>query len=400
MSFLKKCEGGPSRNSWVAIFLLVTMLFSVGSLAGCSADTEDSTTSAIVSQAAGETSNLTETSPKTSAVLDPESTESSGEADGQTVESEQPSTASTTEAPATTTAPASTPATGTTAFDLSSVPAYSGTPYATVNNNTPYFTDAEIAAAATSYEYYSPLDSLGRCGVTVASIGKDLMPTEERGSIGMVKPTGWHTVKYDCVDGKYLYNRCHLIGYQLSGENANTSNLITGTRYMNVDGQLPFENMVADYVKETSNHVLYRVTPIFEGNNLVATGVLMEAMSIEDAGAGILFNVFCYNVQPGVGIDYATGDSWLEDSSGGTNEATTPAVTQPETTQPATQQPTETSQPTATSADYILNTNTKKFHYPSCSSVGQMSDKNKKEYTGSRDDLISQGYSPCGRCNP
>ena len=189
----------------------------------------------------------------------------------------------------------------TTSFDLSSIPDFNGSdPYCVVNNNQPYFTDV--------FENYSELDSLGRCGAAYANICQELMPTEKRGNIGMVKPTGWHTVKYDCVDGKYLYNRCHLIGFQLAGENANEKNLVTGTRYLNVDGMLPFENMVADYVKETNHHVLYRVTPIFEGDNLLASGVLMEAASVEDDE--IRFNVYVYNVQPGVNIDYATGDSW------------------------------------------------------------------------------------------
>ena len=196
---------------------------------------------------------------------------------------------------------------GTLVFDLASVPAYSGQPYAIVNDNKPYFTDADLTAV--SFETYSDLDSLGRCGLAYASVGKDLMPTEERGSIGQVKPSGWHTIKYDNVDGKYLYNRCHLIGYQLTAENANEKNLITGTRYLNVQGMLPFENMVADYVKETGNHVLYRVTPVFEGSNLVASGVQIEAWSVEDDGEGICFNVYCYNVQPGVEIDYASGES-------------------------------------------------------------------------------------------
>ena len=190
------------------------------------------------------------------------------------------------------------------------LPEYSDSPYVIVNNNEPFFTENDMTAD--SFEYYGELDELGRCTVAYASVGKDLMPTEKRGSIGSVKPTGWHTVKYDIVDGKYLYNRCHLIGYQLTAENANKNNLITGTRYLNVDGMLLFENMVADYIKETNNHVLYRVTPIFTGDNLLADGVLMEAESVEDNGEGISYNVFCYNVQPGVKIDYATGDSSLE----------------------------------------------------------------------------------------
>lgn len=202
-----------------------------------------------------------------------------------------------------------------TPVSLSELPGYSGAAYAEVNGNEPYFTDAEKTAARQSYETYGQRDSLGRCTVCIASVGKDLMPTEKRGSIGNVKPTGWpqkmEDAKYDFVDGKYLYNRCHLIGFQLTGENANWENLITGTRYLNVDGMLPFENMVADYVKETGNHVLYRVTPVFSGSDLVALGVLMEAYSVEDGGDGILFCMFCYNVQPGVVIDYATGNSRL-----------------------------------------------------------------------------------------
>lgn len=193
-------------------------------------------------------------------------------------------------------------------ISLENIPAYSGEAYVAINNNKPFFTEADYTA--TSYETYSPLDGLGRCGPAEACVGQDLMPTEERGSISSVKPSGWQVAKYDFVDGKYLYNRCHLIGYQLTAENANRQNLITGTRYLNVTGMLPFENMVADYIHETGNHVLYRVTPMFSGTDLVAEGVLMEAWSVEDSGEGICFNVYCYNVQPGVTIDYATGDNW------------------------------------------------------------------------------------------
>lgn len=198
------------------------------------------------------------------------------------------------------------------AVDLESIPEFNGDPFIIINENNPYFTEDELVTE--SYEEYAELDGLGRCGVTIACIGEDLMPTEERGSIGSVKPTGWQTVKYNCVDGKYLYNRCHLIGFQLTGENANKRNLITGTRFMNVEGMLPFENMVADYIKETGNHVMYRVTPIFDGSNLVAGGVLMEAYSVEDDGDGIRFCVYVYNNQPGVRIDYRTGESELDDS--------------------------------------------------------------------------------------
>ena len=187
------------------------------------------------------------------------------------------------------------------------VPEFSGEAYVVINKNQPEFTQSDHTVVA--YEYYSPLDILGRCGYSMACLGQELMPTEDRGAIGMIKPSGWHTVKYDFVDGKYLYNRCHLIGFQLAGENANEQNLITGTRYMNTEGMLPFENMVADYITETGNHVLYRVTPVYDGDNLLARGVQIEALSMEDNGKGICFNVYCYNAQPGVSINYATGDS-------------------------------------------------------------------------------------------
>ena len=293
------------------------------------------------------------------------------------------------------------------AFNAADVPAYSGKPYTAVNNNEPYFTSDNLTTEA--FENYSELDALGRCGVAYANVCLETMPTEKRGSISEVKPTGWHSVKYDNVDGKSLYNRCHLIGYQLTDENANQQNLITGTRYLNVDGMLPFENMVADYVKETDNHVLYRVTPIFTGDNLVADGVLMEGYSVEDEGDGICFCVYAYNVQPGITIDYATGDSWLSsekgnsDSSSGGNSAVSQSAADKSGTQQAavqTESVKETSAPVSTGTEYILNTNTKKFHYPSCSSVKQMKESNKKEYTGSRDDLIAQGYDPCKKCNP
>ena len=259
------------------------------------------------------------------------------------------------------------------AFSLDDIPAYSGEPYVVVHDNVPYFTQNELTAE--SYEYYSELDALNRCGVTVASIGPDLMPAEERGSIGQVKPTGWQTVKYDIVDGKYLYNRCHLIGFQLTGENANEKNLITGTRAMNVDGMLPFENLAADYIKETENHVLYRVTPIFVADELVARGVLMEAQSVEDDGEGVQFCVYVYNNQPGIEIDYATGDSCLAPESGGETE-------------------------TGAEQTYILNTSSKKFHLTTCSGVDSIKADNRSEFAGTREDVIAAGYEPCGKCKP
>lgn len=259
--------------------------------------------------------------------------------------------------------------------DLNEVPEFSGEPYVVLNKNLPAFGD-EVTTE--SFENYSELDELGRCGVALACIGVDIMPTEERGEIGQVKPTGWHTVKYDIVDGKYLYNRCHLIGFQLSGENANEKNLITGTRYFNVDGMLPFENLVADYVKETKNHVMYRVTPIYDGDDLVAKGVCMEAYSVEDEGEGVMFNVFVYNNQPGVIIDYATGESRLSDENTQNNASSDNDKNQ----------------------QYVLNTNSKKIHKPDCTSVSDMNPDNKQMVTQTKASLISAGYSPCGVCKP
>ena len=262
-------------------------------------------------------------------------------------------------------------------FKLSDIPRYSGSPFCEVNNNKPYLQSDELTTD--SFKRFSELDSLGRCGVAFACIGTDSLPTEERGAIGMIKPSGWHTVRYDdLIEDKYLYNRCHLIAFELSGENANPQNLITGTRYMNVEGMLPFENRVHDYVENSNNHVIYRVTPVFEGNNLVANGVLMEGYSVEDSGTGICFNVFCYNVQPSIEIDYADGTSWISEQSD----------VQPEA---------ETQDSKIT---YILNTHTKKFHYHDCSSVNDMKEKNREAFTGSREELIEMGYSPCGKCNP
>jgi len=196
-------------------------------------------------------------------------------------------------------------------YAIDSIPIYNGKSYVIINNNEPNFDNIDLSKE--SYEKYSKLDILGRAGIAIANIGKDLMPTEERESIGMIKPSGWHTIKYDIIEGKYLYNRCHLIGFQLTGENANDKNLITCTRQMNIEGMLDFENKVADYIKKTNNHVLYRVTPIYIDNNKLASGVQMEALSIEDNGRGIKFNVYVYNVQDGIEIDYKTGESKLEE---------------------------------------------------------------------------------------
>ncbi len=301
--------------------------------------------------------------------------------------------------------------------DLSSIPEYSSDAYISLNNNEPFFTSDEISNAKKGvFESYSNLDSLGRCGIAISCLGKETMPSLARGEIGSIRPSGWHTVKYNGIDGNYLYNRCHLIGYQLSGENANDKNLITGTRYLNIEGMLPFENETADYIESTGNHVLYRVIPLFRGNNLVADGVTMEAESIEDNGSGLKFCVFCYNVQPGITIDYSTGDSTGPEFTGSQSNPsvenhTNAAYNETNAGDNADSKTTDTKNETTASADtdtdfssnsvsYILNTKSRKFHNPGCPAAKKISDENKEIFSGSRDDLIKNGYSPCGICNP
>lgn len=264
---------------------------------------------------------------------------------------------------------------------LDAIPAYDGKAYVAVNNNEPFFTDSDMTT--TAFENYSDLDSLGRCGVAYANICKDIMPTEERGKIGMIKPSGWHTVKYDVIKDRYLYNRCHLIGYQLAGENANPKNLITGTRYLNVEGMLPFENLVADYVNNTGNHVLYRVTPMFSDSNLVANGVLIEAKSVEDNGGGILFNVYCYNVQPGVGINYENGDSWLDGTTGSASSGSDSSAA-------------ENSAADSSNSETMVHITAtgKKYHRAGCRTL------KKSDTEVTLDEAKSMGLSPCGICNP
>lgn len=271
-------------------------------------------------------------------------------------------------------------------IDLSNIPEFSNSPYVEINNNQPYFTDEDYTTKV--FEKYSRLDSLGRCGVTYACIGTDIMPTKERSYIGSVKPTGWQISKYDFIDGKYLYNRCHLIGYQLTAENANERNLITGTRYMNVEGMLPFENLVADYIKETNNHVLYRVTPVFEGDNLVAKGVLIEGKSVEDKGDGICFNVFCYNNQPNVTINYADGSNSLDGN---------PIETKAKSTG-SSKYSSNKSSATGKNDRYILNTSSKKIHLESCQYANTISKENKKSFTGNVNELLDKGYVFCKAC--
>ena len=317
-------------------------------------------------------------------------------------------------------------------FSPESVPAYSGNPSAEINGNVPYFRDSELTA--TAFKRFPELDELGRCGVVTACLGPETMPVAARESIGMIKPSGWHLEKYEGIDGNYLYNRCHLIGYQLCGENANELNLITGTRYMNTEGMEPYESDTAYYIRRTGNHVLYRVTPVFNGDDLVATGVLMEARSVEDDD--FAYCVFCYNVQPGIEIDYATGDSSPavqddrsleaagrdeEKQTAEPDHAKSDAVrseeeklqdaqtdawnsdntqTEGEDSNNAPSGETAKEEDSAESPDYILNTSSQKFHKPDCDSVESMAEHNKKAFYGTRDEAIAQGYDPCKRCNP
>lgn len=263
---------------------------------------------------------------------------------------------------------------------VAEVPEYEGEPYVILDGNEPSFTEEEMTT--TAYEEYSPLDRYGRCGTAEACVGEELMPDEKRGDISSVKPTGWQSARYENVEGGSLYNRCHLIAYQLSGENANEENLITGTRYMNTEGMLPFENLVAEYVHETDHHVMYRVTPVFENDNLVASGVQMEAESVEDNGKGVKFNVYVYNIQPDIVIDYETGDNRAEETE------------KKDRTESADSDEKEAKK------EYVLNTNTHKFHKPDRAGVKDMKVKNRKTYKGKRSELLEEGYSPCKSCNP
>lgn len=275
-------------------------------------------------------------------------------------------------------------------IDLDSIPAYSGEPYVKINDNVPFFTEDEITD--TGFEKYSELDYLGRCGVAFASVGRELMPDDKRESISSVRPSGWdyngksNNNKYDFVDANHIYNRCHLIGFLLTGENSNEKNLITGTRYLNIEGMYDFENMVQDFIKETGYHVMYRVTPIYDGKNLVASGVLMEALSVEDSGAGISFCIYAYNVQPGVEINYLTGENYPEGEA-----------PQPDTDNDGTDGSAGDSEIT-----YVLNTKSEKYHKPTCSGVKTMSSENKLEFRGGLDELLTEypTYTPCGTCKP
>lgn len=323
------------------------------------------------------------------------------------------------------------------------IPVYNGDEFVPINNNVPDFTEEEIGTE--EFYEFSELDQLGRAGCAWGCIGPSMLATEERGSIGMIRPSGWHTVKYDFVDGLYLYNRCHLIAYSLCGVNADERNLITGTRYLNIEGMLGIENRVYWYVKDTGNHVLYRVTPRYIGNDLLAVGVQMEAYSVEDRGERLSLNMFCFNVQPGVLIDYKTGDNRLDpnyetsrsisaesDLGVGVNEVGQGANDSGESGSDKqvsargqeeksfdtrdTSSKTETKEGNAVESDkqneenepyvpdekvtYIINTNSGRFHLPECQSVQDMKEKNRKEFFGTREELVDAGYKPCGRCNP
>ncbi len=284
---------------------------------------------------------------------------------------------------------------------IENLPSFYGMAYVEINNNIPQFSKDEITAE--SFEKYSALDYLSRCGTASACVGVDIMPTEERGEIGMVKPTGWHTVKYDVVDGKYLYNRCHLIGYQLTGENANEQNLITGTRFLNIEGMLPFENMIADYVKETNNHVMYRVTPFFEGVNLLCKGVQIEGYSVEDDGDGISFNVFAYNAQPQIEINYLTGEStlisnMLPDEESSVNTSYSNEITTTESYVESISNEVLYNEQPQTNAKCIINKNTKKIHLETCQHAKKIKKENREEHKGDLNEYIKKGYALCQVC--
>lgn len=375
-------QSSQHKNLTPAIGIALAFLLSMSSLAGCSA-----------SMAADEAPTDKST---------PELASTGAPDDSQEPQATPPEDANQQNAEA---ASENRSATDDGALSYRDIPAFDGNPYVYVNDGEPVFTD-EQRAAEPGYEHYDELDELGRCTAAFAVVGPETQPTEKRGSIGEVRPPpGWQMAKYDFVEGKYLFNRCHLLGYQLTGENANERNLITGTRYLNVQGMLPFENAVADYVDATGNHVLMAVTPVFESSELVARGVHMMAESVEDGGEGVAFNVFCYNVQPGVVIDYGTGESMLEEDA-----TPLPDVSGAESVPGAASEGTdagEASEKGATGsneskgvAEYVLNTNSKKFHLPSCSSVDQMSPKNREDVEDTRENLIANGYDPCKRCNP
>ena len=379
------------RNRWYGLLLSFVLLFSLG---GCS-DVQTETPQPSIETSVTDTTQESSDAEAITDELDQSELQDQDDA-AQSSDATQVSDAE---------------QVSSTGASLDAIPAYEGYAFVEINNNQPFFTDAD-KQRTDAFEDYSELDSLGRCGVAYANICKELQPTEPRGKIGMVKPSGWHTVKYnDIIDGNYLYNRCHLIGFQLAGENANPKNLITGTRYLNVVGMLPFENAVDDYVDTTGNHVLYRVTPMFSGDELVARGVLMEAYSVEDLGAGIQFCYYVYNIQPGIGIDYQTGDSW-EDASVVAKDNTTYRVTgtanvqaqeeQTEATETVTPQPAQQEVESAPPAQselgleatvWISETGSK---YHSKNNCGRMNPDKATQVT--EQEAISMGLEKCSKC--
>ena len=306
---------------------------------------------------------------------------------------------------------------------IADIPAYTGALCIDINHGMPGFTAQDEARG--TFTQFSDLDFEGRCGTAFARIGPDTVCNEKRGDISQVHPSGWVQRKYSFVDDGMLYNRSHLIAHQLCGENANEKNLITGTRTFNAVGMLYYEELVGDYVRSTGNHVLYRVTPLFAANDLVARGVQMEAKSIEDNGEAVQFNVFVYNVEPGVAIDYVTGESWESSetpqvTSKGSATITTAAAARADKAAAGSangskadggsssgsgaasdnESNSSSNQGTSEQQDYILNAKNKKFHKPDCSAASDISSANKQDFTGTRDQLIAKGYSPCGICKP
>lgn len=340
------------KQNWKRISNLFISFLLITTLAGCSTDSLSS--SAISSKTNSQEQSITSITSKQ--------------------EDEQSLTSLSSQQEATQPNPAKLPIT------LADIPQFSGQPYVEINNNVPFFEENEKTTNA--FQHYFELDELGRVTMAYGSLGQEILPEEERGDISSIHPTGWVQNRYECIkDGQALYNRCHLIAFSLSGQNANPKNLMTGTRYMNVKGMQPFESKTLDFIRNTNMHVMYQVTPMFDGDNLVANGVLMQAKSVEDNGQGLSFNVFCYNVQPGVGIDYKTGENWLEE-----NLSTTSASNPSQSDQQA--------------KDYVLNTRSHKFHDPSCDSVSDMAPRNRQDVHESKESLLAQGYSPCQRCNP
>ena len=307
-----------------------------------------------------------------------------------------------------------------TPFSLTDIPEWSGQP-AFELPGAPSFTEEEITQ--TCFIRFSEMDALGRCGTAFACVGPESMPEGTRGSIGMIKPAGWQSDKYEFIDnGGFIYNRCHLLAWKLTGENDEPRNLITGTRYLNTQGMLPYENRIIYYIQDTGNHVMYRVTPVYREGELLARGVHMEARSVEDGGRGILFNVYCYNVQPYITIDYMTGKNHVADDADPEEIAALTAQLHPENENGAEGQlsgsagsqtgDSENGQsggsgngqagPYTPPEDvtYILNTSSRKFHYPDCPSVQDMQPHNRQEFRGTREEAVAQGYEPCGACKP